>query len=55
MFRTDGADFQADAAILNATNGNASIRVVREAFGASLSRSAGRGRTTSIAGLVTTS
>jgi hypothetical protein len=36
MFRTGGADFQADAVIVNGTNGNASIRVAGEAFGASV-------------------
>ena len=37
MFRTGGADFQADAVIVNGTNGNESIRVTGEAFGASVS------------------
>ena len=36
MFRTGGADFQADAVIVNGTNGNGSIRVARQAFGASV-------------------
>jgi Ca2+-binding RTX toxin-like protein len=36
MFGTSGADFQADAVIVNGTNGNESIRVAREAFGASV-------------------
>jgi hypothetical protein len=36
MFRTGGADFQADAVIVNGTNGNGSIRVAGEAFGASV-------------------
>ena len=34
MFRTGGADFPADAVIVNGTNGNESIRVAGEAFGA---------------------
>src|SRR5262249_36647893 len=36
MFHTSGADFQADAVIVNGTNGNESIRVAGEAFGASV-------------------
>jgi hypothetical protein len=36
MFRTGGVDFQADAVIVNGTNGNESIRVAGEAFGASV-------------------
>jgi Ca2+-binding RTX toxin-like protein len=36
MFRTGGADYQADAVIDNGTNGNESIRVAGEAFGASV-------------------
>jgi Ca2+-binding RTX toxin-like protein len=36
MFRTGGGDYQADAVIVNGTNGNESIRVVGEAFGASV-------------------
>src|SRR5262245_780645 len=36
MYRTGGADFQADAIIVNGTNGNESIRVAGEAFGASV-------------------
>jgi hypothetical protein len=55
MFPTGGADVRADAVIVNGTNGNESIRVAGEAFGASVSRSAGWGRTTSTAGPVTTS
>src|SRR5262245_40222459 len=55
MFRAGGADVRADAVIVNGTNGHESIRVAGEAFGASVSRSAGWGRTTSTAGLVTTS
>ena len=55
MFRTGAAEFQADAVIVNGTNGNESTRVTGEAFGASVSGSAGRGRTTSTAGSVTTS
>jgi hypothetical protein len=47
MSRTGGAAFQADAAIVNGTNGNESIPVAGEAFAASASRSAGRGRTPS--------
>jgi hypothetical protein len=36
MFRTGGADIQANAVIVNGTNGNESIRVAGEAFGASV-------------------
>ena len=36
MSHTGGAAFQADAAIVNGTNGNGSIRVAGEAFGASV-------------------
>ena len=36
MSHTGGAAFQADAAIVNGTNGNESIRVAGEAFGASV-------------------
>ena len=35
MFRTGGADFQAGTVIVNGTNGDESIRVAGEAFGAS--------------------
>jgi hypothetical protein len=34
MFGTGGVDFQADAVIVNGANGNESIRVAGEAFGA---------------------
>ena len=34
VFRTGGADFQADAVIVHGTNGNESIRVAGEAFDA---------------------
>ena len=37
MVQTAGADFQADAIIVNGTNGNECIRVTGEAFGASVS------------------
>jgi hypothetical protein len=37
MFRTGGADFQADAVFVNGTNGNESIRVAGEGFGAPVS------------------
>jgi hypothetical protein len=37
MFRTGAAEFQADAVIVNGTNGKESIRVTGEAFGASVS------------------
>ena len=37
MFRTGGADFQADAVIVNGTTGKESIRVAGEAFGGSAS------------------
>jgi orotidine-5'-phosphate decarboxylase len=37
MFRTGGADLQADAVIVNGTSGNESIRAAGEAFGASVS------------------
>ena len=36
MSRTGGAAFPADSAIVNGTNGNGSIRVAGEAFGASV-------------------
>src|SRR5262245_39294320 len=36
MFRTSGSDFQANAVIVNGTNGNESIRVAGDAFGASV-------------------
>ena len=37
MFRTGGADCQADAVIVNGANGSQSIGVAGEAFGASAS------------------
>ena len=37
MFRTGAAEFQADAVIVNGTNGNESIRVASEGFVASVS------------------
>jgi hypothetical protein len=37
MFRTGGADFPADAVIVNGTNGKESIRLAGEAFGAAAS------------------
>jgi hypothetical protein len=37
MFPTDGDDFQAEAVIVNGTNGKESIRVAGETFGASVS------------------
>jgi hypothetical protein len=37
MFRTGGADCQADAVIVNGTTGNGSTRVASEALGASVS------------------
>ena len=46
MFRTGGADFQADAVIVNGTNGNESIRVAGEAFGASVLGPAAQGNIT---------
>jgi hypothetical protein len=36
MFRTGGADFQADAVVVHGTNDDASIRVAGEAFGTSV-------------------
>ena len=37
MFRTGGADLQADAVTVNGTSGNESIRVASEGFVASVS------------------
>jgi hypothetical protein len=36
MFRTSGADLEADAGIVSGTNGHESLRVASEAFGASV-------------------
>ena len=36
MFRTGGADLQADAVTVNGTSGNESIRVAGQAFAASV-------------------
>jgi hypothetical protein len=47
MFRTGGADVQADAVSVIGANGKESIRVAGEALGASVSGSADRGRTPS--------
>jgi Ca2+-binding RTX toxin-like protein len=46
MFRTGGADFQADAVIVNGTDGKESIRVAGEAFGASVLGLAAQGNST---------